>query len=220
MKGYWALMIVFACGAPSAALAFPDLFNGSGVAVSDIGAKAAGGTDCVVSAGEEFALAPSPDSSASAPKYQLTQKKKLAATTCPANGSLPIPASEVDSKTKYYEWTIGAALIPFKYYKFGDKSVAGNTSALGYMGYKWHSPGGDLILGLGAGPATIAVPNGQGQDTQATGFSYAAMFLGQLGYSGTAQFGIAVGRDRVSNSLNWVNAGKGWIGIQIGAKIY
>jgi len=46
------------------------------------------------------------------------------------------------------------------------------------------------------------------------------MLLGQLGYNSTAQFGLAFGKDRVSKNLNWVNSGKTWVGIQIGAKIY
>jgi hypothetical protein len=200
---------------------FPDLLNGSGVAVSEVTAMSKGGKECAVAADQKFAIAPSPESSASAPKYLLTPiKDKVKGTTCDLNVAMQVSAQAVDSKTRYYEWTIGAAVIPFKYYKSGDKGVTGNTSALGYMGYKWHRPGGDLIFGFGAGPATISVPDGQGQDIQATGFSRAFMVLGQLGYNSTAQFGLAVGKDRVSQNLNWVNSGKTWIGVQIGAKIY
>jgi len=216
----WMLLLA-AVAQQAAALDFPDLFNGSGVAVSEVTATSKRGTECAVAADQRFAIAPSPESSASAPKYLLTPIKEIkAGTTCELNVAMQVSAQAVDSKTKYYEWTIGGALIPIKYYRSGDKGVAGNTSALGYMGYKWHGPGGDLIVGFGAGPATISVPDGQGQDTQATGFTHAFMLLGQLGYNSTAQFGLAFGKDRVSKNLNWVNSGKTWVGIQIGAKIY
>lgn len=214
------MLVLAAAAQQAAAWDFPDVFNSSGVTVAEITAKPTGGSDCIIGAGERFALAPSPESSASAPKYLLTPKKTQARTNCSPDIALQVPAGDIDSKTKYYEWTIGGALIPIKYYRSGDKGVAGNTSALGYLGYKWHGPGGDLIFGFGAGPATISVPDGQGQDTQATGFSHAFMLLGQLGYNSTAQFGLAFGKDRVSKNLNWVNSGKTWVGIQIGAKIY
>jgi hypothetical protein len=221
-----AILIAACCTGAFAA----DLFDSSGTVESDLTISSA---NCVMPVDTEIRLAPSPTSSASAPSIQVMAKTEKPATNggtaCKKNRYYTADLNSVTTSTKFNEWTVGAAIIPFKYYSGGgsDKSVSGNTSAIGYIGLKRHTPGGDLILGAGAGPATISVPgqsstgSGQTQNSiQATGFSYALMLLGQIGYNGTAQFGIAVGQDRVSDDLNWVNNKRTWVGLQIGAKIF
>jgi len=215
--------LLFALLGP-AALCRAELFDAPGMVDSNLSATKPDGKPCKVAAGARFKLAPNPSSSASSPTYLLTLSEINPGGDCPIKEAISINAGDVDARTSYHEWTIGGAMIPFKYYKGGDHTVAGNTSVVGYLGFKLHRPGGDMIFGLGAGPSTIGVPAPAGStstgDVQATGFTYALMLLGQLGYESTTQFGLAIGHDRVSSNLNWVNNGKTWIGIQIGAKIF
>ena len=217
------LIATLALAAP---LAHADLFHASGGTITSMNVKKAAGKDCVLPAGTSFDMAPNPASSASSPTVLISTRKKPESGDCPENEKLTVSTNELDSSSKYQEWTIGAAVVPFKYYATGTKGVASNTAAIGYVGYKVHSGNGDVIFGFGGGPTTISVPaatssSGAAQTTtQVTGASVALLFLGQLGYGSTAQFGLAVGKDKVSNSANWSNNGKTWIGFQIGAKIY
>jgi hypothetical protein len=57
-------------------------------------------------------------------------------------------------------------------------------------------------------------------DTTQAGFTYGFVLLGQLKYDSPAQFGLAIGQDRVSKSAGWQNNGKWWIGLQIGTSIF
>jgi hypothetical protein len=214
------VLLVAALGAKA------DVFRAGGKVLSEVVVKNEA-ADCTLPKGTKFDLAPSPASSASAPVALVSVTDTSGGVTtpspCPTNKQLTISVPKLDSTTKYEEWTIGAAVVPFKYYSTGNKGVATNTSAIGYLGYKWHAPGGGFIFGVGGGPASIAVPNtsgAAGATTQVTGVSTAVFLLGQIGYNTAAQFGIAVGRDKVSESTGWVNNGKTWIGFQIGAKVF
>ncbi len=198
---------------------------------------------CRLPAETRFRLAPDPDSAASAPTRLLWVTKPAQAAASGAQSAVTdldsikvcdrqgygyqAKVPEIDSRTYYAEATIGAAVIPFKYYMGGDKSVKSNTTALGYIGLKRHTPGGDYIFGVGAGPSQISVAapstgtgaSAQGDSTQA-GFTVAIVMLGQLKYDSPAQFGLAIGQDRTSKSANWQNNGKWWLGFQVGMSIF
>ena len=216
----------------------------SALDVTDPASNSTPKAKCRLPADTRFRMAPDPDSAASAPS-RLVWVTTAAASAPPPTLGASAPAvstcsvgygyraslPDVDSRTYYAEATIGAAVIPFKYYLSGDKSVKSNTTALGYIGLKRHTPGGDYIFGLGAGPSQISVASpssgsgsGSGSSTQGDttqpGFTVALVMLGQLRYDALAQFGIAVGQDRVSKSANWQNNGKWWVGFQVGMAIF
>ena len=187
---------------------------------------------CRLPAETRFRMAPDPDSAASAPTRLLWVTQAAAKApdkACSEGYGYRARLPDIDSRTYYAEATIGAAVIPFKYYLSGDRSVKSNTTALGYVGLKRHTPGGDYIVGFGAGPSQISVAapsSGSGAsastpgDTTQAGFTVALVMLGQLKYDSPAQFGLAIGQDRTSKSANWQNNGKWWLGFQVGMQIF
>ena len=143
-----------------------------------------------------------------------------------SNESANVPISSLDG-TGYARdgWTYGALLLPYKFHtRDNEFSPAGQIGPYVGRSYTVGSFGIKVIGTIAYGPITTNNGNTSAANGTATVKTINGLALG-LGLIGTItkgpspfQFGLVVGRDKVSASDKgaYPYTGKGWIGLQLG----
>jgi len=120
-----------------------------------------------------------------------------------------------------YGLTYGTLIVPFKYQIKGSKDFTGSSTLGGYLGFRQDRSG---VTGLALqyvgflGVSNVSVPtttNGTTTNQDKFGLSYGIGILGTV--KNNFHLGLVVGADHVSPSAGYVNNGKPWIAISLGA---
>ncbi len=136
-------------------------------------------------------------------------------------------AGDLQASASSSQFVMGVLTIPYKYYAWGDRTFAGNSTVGGYVGWQWHYAGSDtnLTLAFIGGPSFVSVspatpPTNAGSTNSENAITYGLGVFLSGGDGSKGQFGIAIGRDNVSKNVQWVNNEHGWIAFQIGFKFF
>jgi len=118
-----------------------------------------------------------------------------------------------------YGFSFGALMVPYKYHYNGTKDFSGGATLSPYFGYRFDKNvlGFEIKPILFAGMTKVDVTqnvNGEATTQSLAGFSYGGGFLGEI--KNDFQLGVVIGKDRVSQSSNYIDNGKTWISLAIG----
>lgn len=118
-------------------------------------------------------------------------------------------------------WAYGPLFVPFKM-RFHDKSLTGEASLGGYLGYHWEVARVPIIVGVHAGLTLVSVGKDEPttpniNDTETTS-AFAWGFAMIIKPDDTFQAGIVLGTDRIGGDKGdkWSHEGKWWLSIAIG----
>ncbi|MBK8018053.1 MAG: hypothetical protein JNL33_10770 [Betaproteobacteria bacterium] len=119
-------------------------------------------------------------------------------------------------------WAYGPLFVPFKM-RFKDKSITGESSLGGYLGWQWEVSRVPLILGAHAGLSVVStgndvnttVPNINDTTTRSA-FTWGFAVI--MKPDDKFQAGIVLGKDRIGGSAGsqWKYEGTWWLAIAIG----